>query len=199
MDSLPQANCHRIHYRTLATPTLAESSLSVMSLGDKDQWGLSYRLHYRESCAPICAERTSWPTSWLLVVARLLSETCWLRIQWIDICGSMYQGREILFLNNYYIMLFYAIRTFMLPMILSNVLQSVWEHWKQLQCFRFNKDCLILTDPTMKFHFVILIAGFKSRQSTHSPLYTHHISLPSLHVFGDTDKVIQKGMYKIWL
>ena len=45
----------------------------------------------------------------------------------------------------------------------------------------------------IKFSFVILIAGFKSRQSSHQSLYSSPITIPSLHVFGDTDKVISKG------
>ncbi|XP_052809706.1 esterase OVCA2-like isoform X2 [Mya arenaria] len=46
----------------------------------------------------------------------------------------------------------------------------------------------------IKFNFVILVAGFKSRQSAHEHLYKEKITVPSLHVFGDTDKVIQKDM-----
>ena len=34
--------------------------LRVTSLGDKDQLGLSYRLHYRETSAPSCAEHNFW-------------------------------------------------------------------------------------------------------------------------------------------
>ena len=49
------------------------------------------------------------------------------------------------------------------------------------------------TDSPIKFNFVILVAGFKSRQSSHSDLYSKQITIPSLHVFGETDKVIQKG------
>ena len=39
----------------------------MTSIGDKDQYGLSYRLHYRESCAPTCAERNFWlfSAAWL--------------------------------------------------------------------------------------------------------------------------------------
>ena len=52
---------------------LAESCLSVMSLRDKDQWGLSYRLHYKESCAPTWAERNFWATHCSQVVQGDLS------------------------------------------------------------------------------------------------------------------------------
>lgn len=44
------------------------------------------------------------------------------------------------------------------------------------------------------FDFAILVAGFKSRSSGHDHLYSKRISIPTLHVFGDTDKVIQKEM-----
>ena len=37
-----------------------ESGLSMTSQGDKDQLGLSYRLHYRETSAAICAEQDLW-------------------------------------------------------------------------------------------------------------------------------------------
>ena len=38
------------------------------SLGNKDQWGLSYRLYYRESCTPTCTERNFWAISHSQVV-----------------------------------------------------------------------------------------------------------------------------------
>ncbi|KAK7493230.1 hypothetical protein BaRGS_00015567, partial [Batillaria attramentaria] len=44
------------------------------------------------------------------------------------------------------------------------------------------------------FDFAILVAGFKSRSSGHDHLYSKRISIPTLHVFGDTDKVIPKEM-----
>ena len=31
-----------------------------MSLGDENQWGHSYHLYYRDTCAPTCAERDLW-------------------------------------------------------------------------------------------------------------------------------------------
>ena len=39
VDSLAQANCRRTYYRALDTSNLAESSVSVTSLGDIDQLG----------------------------------------------------------------------------------------------------------------------------------------------------------------
>ncbi|ELT98892.1 hypothetical protein CAPTEDRAFT_223070 [Capitella teleta] len=51
-------------------------------------------------------------------------------------------------------------------------------------------------DSGFKFDFAVLVAGFKSRSSQHSDLYATDTpaSLPTLHVFGDTDKVIEKEM-----
>ena len=37
------------------------------------------------------------------------------------------------------------------------------------------------------------MAGFKSRSTPHDSLYSKKISIPTLHVFGETDKVIPKG------
>ena len=51
-------------------------------------------------------------------------------------------------------------------------------------------------DGPFEFDFVILVAGFKSRQKPHEHLYQKTITTPSLHVFGDTDKVIEKGKEK---
>ena len=47
---------------------------------------------------------------------------------------------------------------------------------------------------SLSFKFAILVAAFKSRSSGHSDYYTKPISCPTLHVFGDTDRVIPKGM-----
>lgn len=43
---------------------------------------------------------------------------------------------------------------------------------------------------------MILVAGFKSRQKPHEHLYQKTITTPSLHVIGETDKVIEKGREK---
>lgn len=45
-----------------------------------------------------------------------------------------------------------------------------------------------------QFDFAILVAGYKSRQSSHQNFYSTPISIPTLHVYGDTDKVIPKEM-----
>ncbi|XP_053373634.1 esterase OVCA2-like [Mercenaria mercenaria] len=47
---------------------------------------------------------------------------------------------------------------------------------------------------SFKFDFAILVAGYKSRQSSHQSYYSVPISIPTLHVYGDTDRIIQKEM-----
>lgn len=49
-------------------------------------------------------------------------------------------------------------------------------------------------EGVFRFNFVILVAGFRSRQSQHNGLYKVPFNIPSLHVYGETDKVIQKEM-----
>ncbi|XP_025095344.1 esterase OVCA2-like isoform X2 [Pomacea canaliculata] len=44
------------------------------------------------------------------------------------------------------------------------------------------------------FNFAILVAGFKSRSSSHDILYSKKISIPTLHVYGESDKIIPKDM-----
>jgi pimeloyl-ACP methyl ester carboxylesterase len=46
----------------------------------------------------------------------------------------------------------------------------------------------------LKFDFAIMVASFKSRSSAHCIYYEKPITCPTLHVYGDTDKVIPKGM-----
>lgn len=48
----------------------------------------------------------------------------------------------------------------------------------------------------LQFKFAILVAGFKSRSTSHDVYYSTQIKFPTLHVFGDTDKVIPKGACK---
>ncbi|KAK2163287.1 hypothetical protein LSH36_82g02012, partial [Paralvinella palmiformis] len=43
------------------------------------------------------------------------------------------------------------------------------------------------------FDFAIFVAGFKSRSEGHRHLYDDLIQIPTLHVYGETDKVIEKG------
>ncbi|XP_033099458.1 esterase OVCA2-like isoform X3 [Anneissia japonica] len=49
-------------------------------------------------------------------------------------------------------------------------------------------------DSRFSFDFAILVAGFKSLNSMHDSLYDQPITIPTLHVFGDTDNVIPKEM-----
>ncbi|XP_078374888.1 esterase OVCA2-like [Oculina patagonica] len=52
--------------------------------------------------------------------------------------------------------------------------------------------CALREQGSLSFKFAILVAAFKSRSSGHSMYYTKPISCPTLHVFGDTDRVIPK-------
>ena len=54
-------------------------------------------------------------------------------------------------------------------------------------------DTKSFSESPIKFDFAIFIAGFKSRQKDHETLYDIIIDIPTLHVFGDTDKVISRG------
>lgn len=49
-------------------------------------------------------------------------------------------------------------------------------------------------DPRFQFDFAILVAGFKSRATEHAEFYQQPITIPSLHVYGDTDRVIPGEM-----
>ena len=50
---------------------------------------------------------------------------------------------------------------------------------------------------SLSFKFAILVAAFESRSSGHSIYYTKPMLCPTLHVFGDTDRVIPKGIYEL--
>ncbi|XP_067667059.1 esterase OVCA2-like [Haliotis asinina] len=55
--------------------------------------------------------------------------------------------------------------------------------------------CLRERNPDLfKFNFAIFVAGFKSRSIPHESFYETVVTIPTLHVFGDTDKVIPKEM-----
>ncbi|OCT91088.1 esterase OVCA2 [Xenopus laevis] len=49
-------------------------------------------------------------------------------------------------------------------------------------------------DPRFHFNFAILVAGFKSRSSEHTKHYQQPNTVPSLHVIGETDRVISADM-----
>lgn len=60
---------------------------------------------------------------------------------------------------------------------------------------------LLFAGVGFNFDFAILVAGFKSHSIQHSSMYStsNPITMPTLHVFGDTDRVIEKGMiYPTW-
>lgn len=52
-------------------------------------------------------------------------------------------------------------------------------------CFMQQKNLL-----QIKFDFAIIISGFKSLCKPHAMYYDEKISIPSLHIFGETDQVI---------
>ena len=58
-----------------------------------------------------------------------------------------------------------------------------------------SKKTFCFPESGFRFDFAIFIAGFRSRSSQHQSMYEQTITLPSLHVFGDTDQVIPKGKH----
>ena len=50
------------------------------------------------------------------------------------------------------------------------------------------------SDSPFKFKFALLCAGFKSKSTQHQKYYANTIHCPSLHIFGESDKVIAGGM-----
>ncbi|CAI5794617.1 Esterase OVCA2 [Podarcis lilfordi] len=49
-------------------------------------------------------------------------------------------------------------------------------------------------DPRFPFDFAIVVAGFKSQAAPHQGYYQEPIVVPSLHVLGETDRVIPAEM-----
>lgn len=43
------------------------------------------------------------------------------------------------------------------------------------------------------FKFAILVSGFKSRLSPHSNFFVVKKTIPTLHVIGETDRIVEKG------
>ncbi|XP_063235121.1 esterase OVCA2 isoform X2 [Bacillus rossius redtenbacheri] len=56
-------------------------------------------------------------------------------------------------------------------------------------CLLQEQKCL-----NFKFDFAILVAGFVSQCSLHEKYYSGQVSIPTLHVIGETDSVIPKEM-----
>jgi len=44
------------------------------------------------------------------------------------------------------------------------------------------------------FQFAIMVSGFQSKLSPLKELYLNENTIPSMHVIGDTDKVVEKEM-----
>ena len=59
---------------------VSDLAISVRSRGNKDQSGLSYQLHYRETCVQASSEHAQSITFGLLVEARLFMLTDWFYI-----------------------------------------------------------------------------------------------------------------------
>ncbi|XP_057325571.1 esterase OVCA2 [Microplitis mediator] len=53
-----------------------------------------------------------------------------------------------------------------------------------------------LADPLIKFDFAIMISGFKSLCEPHAVFYDEKFNLPTLHVYGETDRIIPTEMAK---
>ncbi|XP_008292446.1 esterase OVCA2 [Stegastes partitus] len=49
-------------------------------------------------------------------------------------------------------------------------------------------------EPEFNFHFAILVAGFRSACKEHQKFYSAPLQMPSLHVFGQEDRVIPDSM-----
>ena len=74
----------------LDTTGVSDLAISVRSRGNKDQSGLSYHLHYRETCAPPLSEHVQSTTFGLLLEASLYRLTGWLHINLFFIYLSSY-------------------------------------------------------------------------------------------------------------
>lgn len=51
-------------------------------------------------------------------------------------------------------------------------------------------------EPEFNFRFAVLVAGFRSACSEHESFYKSTLQIPSLHVFGQEDRVIPDHMSK---
>ena len=62
-------------------------------------------------------------------------------------------------------------------------------------CHYFHPLSLILVPIELKysFEFVILVSGFPSKLSPHSHYYESVNQIKSLHVIGETDRIVEKG------
>lgn len=49
------------------------------------------------------------------------------------------------------------------------------------------------SDLPYSFKFAIFASGFRSGSLVHKGFYDEDISLPSLHVYGESDSIIPKG------
>ncbi|KAK0174732.1 hypothetical protein PV327_010468 [Microctonus hyperodae] len=49
---------------------------------------------------------------------------------------------------------------------------------------------------SIKFDFAVLISGFKSLCQPHAKFYNEKISIPTLHIYGNSDRIIPEEMMK---
>lgn len=59
----------------------------------------------------------------------------------------------------------------------------------------FLKELFInhLSELSFSFKFAILVSGFRSKLSPHSHYYLTKKKIPTLHVIGDTDRIVEHG------
>jgi hypothetical protein len=52
---------------------------------------------------------------------------------------------------------------------------------------------IILLELTFSFRFAILVSGFRSRVSPHAHFYEKKQKIATLHIIGETDRIVEKG------
>lgn len=51
-----------------------------------------------------------------------------------------------------------------------------------------------IVELSYNFKFAILVSGFRSRLSPHADYFTSKRVIPTLHVIGNTDRIVEKGI-----
>jgi hypothetical protein len=52
---------------------------------------------------------------------------------------------------------------------------------------------VILLELPFSFRFAILVSGFRSRLSPHAHFYETKQNVATLHIIGETDRIVEKG------
>lgn len=60
---------------------------------------------------------------------------------------------------------------------------------------QFSLSLIYFLELSFHFKFAILVSGFQSKLSPHSHFYETKKVIPSLHVIGDTDRIVEKGSF----